>query len=182
MESGEAAESPERDPGVAPGPLARREDRTPAPHRRVIRQADATRRLQIPGNAGAPDPDALCPGSRFAPTPGAAAWTAGKLTMGSRTRTILRATLAALFLTTLAGSVSWAIPILDQSVDASVWLPGNRKIAGNIYGAIPTASREASARFRASAPRTPSMSSAIPTFSAAVKEWNSRNAWNTKPM
>ncbi len=56
--------------------------------------------------------------------------------MRSYTRNILQTSLVTLFLTTFPGSVSWAVPILDQSVDASAWLPNDRKISGFIYGAI----------------------------------------------
>ena len=56
--------------------------------------------------------------------------------MRSLPRHILQVLLITLFLTTIPCSESWAVPILDQYVDASAWLPRDRKIAGFIYGAI----------------------------------------------
>jgi hypothetical protein len=56
------------------------------------------------------------------------------------TRNILQALLIALTLTTVTGSVSWAVPILDQYVDASAYLPSDRKISGYIFGDLPTGS------------------------------------------
>jgi PEP-CTERM motif len=60
--------------------------------------------------------------------------------MRSRTRTILRATLVALFLTSVGGSVGWAVPILDQEVDATQ--PDNPGISASVYGPRQTGSRD----------------------------------------
>jgi len=55
--------------------------------------------------------------------------------MRSYIRKIFQASLVTIFLITFPGSASWAVPVLDQSVDATV-ATGTRKISGFIYGPI----------------------------------------------